>query len=177
MLTFLFDQYQKAVLKQYRLRLYTIYLGLGSILLLIGITLTIPTYILLTTRLKATELDKTTAEKTIDTDAVTLDTEIKTLNDKISLIESNNKDLPMIIVLEKLLTKKDSDIRITSISIKRQNETGAIALGGVATTRDALVAFEKLLKSETLFSNVNLPVGSLVKSKDIPFAININAKI
>lgn len=177
MLTFLFDQYKSTVLKQYRLRLYTIYLGLGSVLIIVGIALTIPTYVLLTSKFKAAELEKSVAEKTIDEDALKLDKDIQALRNKITLIETSDEELPIILVLEKLLSKRDNQIAVVSISLIRQNEIGKITLGGIASTREALVALEKSLKAEPMFSKVDLPVGSLAKNKDIPFSIAIDANI
>ena len=177
MLTFLFDQYKKRVLSEYRVRLATIYASLLVVIFLMGTALTVPTYILLMSKLSAAQIEKNAATTPADEKSKTIEDEVMSIRDKIALIEDNSAEIPIINVIEKLISKTDSSIIINSLSLKRKTDSGAITLLGVAKSRDALVSFEKRLRSEMTFSSVNLPVGSLAKSKDVPFSITIDTKI
>lgn len=175
MLTFLFDQYKENIMGQYKLRLATIYIFILGILCLVGAALTVPTYILLEARLTTANLEKNTALPGENTGSI--EKEITAIKRRITTIEIDSAEIPIATILERIMSKKDSDIRIDGISLKRNVESGAISITGVAPSRDALVAFSKRLQGEPSFTNVNLPVGSLTRSKDVPFSINIDTKI
>jgi hypothetical protein len=176
MLTFLYGEYRDMVMRRYKLRLAAIHLGLLTIVFLIGTALSIPVYVLLESKLSATKLEQGTpivAGEKPDT----IQNEVAAIKEKLSLISKDNSEIPLTSVIEKLLSKKTEDIIFYSISLKRNAEMGTITIGGIASTRDALVAFSKRLQGEPSFSGVNLPVGSLTKSKDVPFNIAIDSKI
>ncbi|MDO8493166.1 MAG: hypothetical protein Q7S19_01310 [bacterium] len=48
-----------------------------------------------------------------------------------------------------------------------------IVLGGVADDRDSLQSFVKILQADKRFSSVELPISSLIESKNIDFLITI----
>lgn len=177
MLTFLFDQYRKRVMGQYKVRLATIYVSLLGVLFLMGIALTIPTYILLMSKLNAAQIEKKAVAAPENETLASIETEVGLIREKITLIEDNNAEIPMMAILERLMSQIDQNITLNSLTLRRGTEVGAITLSGVAKSRDALVSFEKRLRGELSFKNVNLPVGSLTKSKDVPFSITIDAKI
>lgn len=175
MLTFLFDEYKENIMGQYKLRLATIYIFLIGILCLVGAALTVPTYILLDARLTSANLEKSATNTTESTDSI--EKEITSIKRKITTLEIDSNETPIATILERILSKKDDDIRIDTIALRRNVETGAISILGVAPSRDALVAFSKRLQGESSFTNVNLPVGSLTRNKDVPFSISIDTKI
>lgn len=53
-------------------------------------------------------------------------------------------------------------------------ETGyRIILGGIADDRDSLQSFVKVLQSDKRFKSTELPISSLIESKDIDFLITV----
>jgi hypothetical protein len=77
-------------------------------------------------------------------------------------------------IIVKIISLKSRDIKILSISISSDSLTsGKIRVDGIANTRDALTLFDKDLKGDGLFSNVDLPVSNLIKNTDAPFSITL----
>ena len=68
--------------------------------------------------------------------------------------------------LEKLLEPRNS-ISITSLHIRSD---GDLALGGRATTREALLNFEETLRSSGRFLEVSFPLSDIVRERDIQFS-------
>lgn len=177
MFTFLFDEYRAAVKGQYKSRFLIIYACMLGLLFIVGLALTVPTYVLLDSRLTAAEIEKGPEADPATETNFTIDSEVSAIKRRIIAIEVDSTEIPIATVLERILSKKGDDIRIDALSIRRNKETESISITGVAPSRDALVAFSKRLQGEPSFTKVNLPVGSLTRSKDVPFSITIDSKI
>jgi hypothetical protein len=54
-----------------------------------------------------------------------------------------------------------------------EGENSTLSIGGVATTRDALLSFKKKLEADEKFEEIVLPVSSLAKDTDIDFSLQI----
>ncbi len=66
------------------------------------------------------------------------------------------------------------NIRISTIEVITKDAVVASALvGGIADTREALVAYRDLLQAHEYVSTVELPISNLAKSEKIPFQIEI----
>lgn len=177
MFTFLFDEYRKNIKREYKIRLAVIYLSIAGVLFFMGTILSIPTFIILKSRLDLATLEKESSTGVTQDDTKAIQKEALAIKAKISVIEEDNADIPLVHTIEKILSKTENDILITSISLKKKTEKGSITIAGIAKTRDALVAFTKRLKSEPSFGDPTLPLGSLTKSKDVPFSLSIDSKI
>ena len=175
MLTFLLDEYKDKAAKAYHLRLWSLYLGLFTLVLSIGFALAIPEFAILRSKRSAALLEKAAASSPKDA-SKPIASEVKAIKDKVAVIKDISSKQPMAAILERALALRGSGIAITSISLTRGGQPGAIAIGGTASTRDSLVAFSKRLQNEPSFSNASLPVSSLAKNKDIPFSISIDSK-
>ncbi len=177
MFTFLFDDYRARIMGKYKSRFAIIYAFMLGVLFIFGSVLTIPTYILLESRLSAAKLEDSVIVKTSSETGAPIDSEITAIKRRISVIEIDSAEVPIGTILERILSKKGNDIRIEGIALRRNSERGSISITGVAPSRDSLVALSKRLQGEPSFINVDLPVGSLTRSKDVPFTINIDSKI
>ena len=176
MLTFLLNEYREKMLREYRLRLSSLYLAFLGVICLIGAALALPQYALLWSQKNAALVQKEAAQKATEGNTGATSAEVKQIKSKLWTIKENENVEPMLKVLERLLSKKIPGISITSVALTRTAETGDIKVSGVASTREALVAFSKNLQSEPRYSNAELPVSSLAKNKDISFSISIDSE-
>lgn len=65
-------------------------------------------------------------------------------------------------------------ISISSFDLDRKKEgEDELRIFGTASSRDALVLFNKTLETEELFTKVELPVSDLARNRDITFSIRI----
>ncbi len=104
-------------------------------------------------------------------------TEIKDMNDKLTLVENaeKNKFLISANVINNILAEKTSDIKIIQITYQNDPILGKkINLLGTASSRDALLSFEQTLQNDANFKNVNLPISSFVKQSNIQFDLSLS---
>lgn len=76
-------------------------------------------------------------------------------------------------VIEKILTLVPPGINLTHLSLLSLDQP--INISGVASSRDAALLFKNKLESSPDFSDVNLPLGSLVQTQNIIFTISFRA--
>ena len=175
MFTFLPEEYKKRAIKEYRFRLFMLCLGLTSVFFILGSAFALPTYSLVKTNKEiATEEHNTLIKNQLE-DPLVLEKEVRALNAQIEIIKTTSEHKSLTSVIERILTQKGDSITLQNISLRRGKEKGAVTIGGMASSRDALVAFSKRLQGEPSFSGINLPVSSLTKNKDIPFNISIDS--
>jgi hypothetical protein len=173
MFTFLPEEYKDRAVRKYHLKLVIVYIGLSCVLFATGFVFAIPSYAILFAKRNAALTEKQTMSASADR---SIADEVKILKEEIALAASASQQVPVARIFDKILSRQTPGILISGISIKRGEETGTITLEGKATSRDVLVVFSKALQGEPSFTNVDLPVGSLAKSKDIPWAILITTK-
>jgi Tfp pilus assembly protein PilN len=97
---------------------------------------------------------------------------------KVKQLQASNSNVFVSDCFAKIIKPLPLGVRLDSISFSRgqsyKEKTGVIVLvSGVATDRDSLVSYVTLLKENSSFSNVDMPVSSLAKNKNLPFSINI----
>jgi Tfp pilus assembly protein PilN len=76
-------------------------------------------------------------------------------------------------ILPQLLNDKPKGVSITSISFTRASKDDALYINGTASSRDALRQFSANLKSNSEFSDVDVPVSNFAKSKENDFSITL----
>jgi len=97
--------------------------------------------------------------------------EIKDFNNKIdATAEIQNKNIPWVIFFSALAKQVPNGITITYLEIK----DGNIAINGNAKTRSDLIQFKINLENFEIFTNVIIPLESMLKKEDINF--NVKAK-
>ncbi|HEY9481080.1 MAG TPA: PilN domain-containing protein [Candidatus Paceibacterota bacterium] len=170
MKTFLTEQYAKAVAREYRGRLVFVASALSCIAFLAAIAFALPTYFLL--RAKA---DAISTPASYPDSLSNVESSAALLKEKISAAETVADEERMAAIVEKILVRAVDGISVTNISLRRDTGASAISLAGVADTREDLVAFQKSLESEPLFSKVVLPVSALAKGKDVHFSFSIDS--
>lgn len=99
------------------------------------------------------------------------------INKKLAIINTSLKYPGITIFIDESLDKKIPGIYLDqfSVSLGAENQYNFV-IGGVASTREGLVAYVENLKKSDLFSEVNLPISNLAKDKNIDFSIDIKIK-
>ena len=79
---------------------------------------------------------------------------------------------------KKNFESKPPNIRIKNIVFdnERDPEPATITLIGIATDRESLRSFGRLMEARTEFSTVDLPVSNFAKEKDIEFSMLVTIK-
>lgn len=100
------------------------------------------------------------------------------IKNKLQILNFLNQDFSASTLIGKVANEKSSEIKINSFSLARnqsfkEKQGLVVTISGFSASRDALVAFSDALKKLNLFSEVEMPVSSLTKEKNLPFTINL----
>ena len=176
MFTFLFDEYKKEARSEYFRKLAVLYLSLALVAAIVACALLVPGFALVASKRNAlkTAQSAALAEKSAQNQAI--EDEAREVKAKIETLSGLRKNSGVWGAIERLSLKRGTGIALQSIVIARKDDQNTMTISGMADSRDALVAFSKRLQGEPSFSNINLPVSSLAKSKDIPFSLTIDFK-
>jgi len=101
---------------------------------------------------------------------------VKDIDNKLILIEKfeRNKFLPSVKVINAILSRKRSDIKITKILYEDKGTGGKrINIIGLAPSREVLLLFREALEGSPDFKNVNLPISNFVKGSNINFNLSL----
>ncbi len=99
------------------------------------------------------------------------------LAERLRIVKEHHELVRVVDVLETLFAKQSSTILIDAVSLSRTEGGVTIKIAGVADTRAALIAFVDVVRADTAFSNVALPVAQLVIEKDVPFSLGMEYRI
>lgn len=165
--------------KEYRIRLVTVVLFIVSILLVGGLLLLTPFYILAQDKITALEIRlKQYNQSRSDSSTDDLTKIISEINQNLELLNSEPPKTGIVEnVLNPILSARPVNIKISRIfySIKTDGKR-MVELNGVAVDRTALRNFEDSLKKNPNIESTKLPVSNFTKKSDIDFSINITFK-
>ncbi len=100
--------------------------------------------------------------------------DIKSLNAKLSAMDSALKYPALVPFLNSILGQKSKSIVINNFVYTSKDESSAsIILEGISGNREALTTFVKNLQSTELFKSVDLPISNFTKDKNLNFSISI----
>lgn len=100
---------------------------------------------------------------------------IKDLNRLATALADSNMGVNYTDIVNKIISLKNKDIKISSISINSDPTTNSkkIMVNGVANTRDSLTSYEKELKIDGFFESVDFPVSNFIKSSNSDFSATL----
>ncbi len=102
--------------------------------------------------------------------------EISDLDKKLQIIESasENKFIVSDRVINDVIFKKMSDIKVTDISYENNVTKGReIRISGEAPSRERLLLFRLALEASGKFQKVDLPISNFVRGKNITFSLTL----
>ncbi len=174
MFTFLPEGHKQRILAAYHKKLFLIELLLLNAVLFLGCALFVPTFLAAKGERDVALTEKNQLTAKIDSGRKdTVEAQIQGIKDKVTALKKGSDALSALTALERALSRPRVGIDLSGISFSLDRETYRIGLDGKAATRENLVAFVKALQGEPSFAKVDLPVGSLAKSSNVPFNLSI----
>lgn len=175
MLHLLTEEQRKKVVNEYRKRIVvTIFLGV-FFAALITIVFALPSFVLSYTKYVSFLNKKEDLNSKLTTSTGNDAAEnIKNITLAMESLKMYEHTWKMSTLLEGVVKEKPQGIQIKNI-IFTPNESGVVAidLSGRSNTRQSLVTYNKLLKENSIFNDVIIPLASFAKEKDIDFSIKI----
>jgi hypothetical protein len=174
MLNFLPQKNKNQVIYEYLLRI-TIFLSLFIFVSsLILISLFLPSFFY--TKLKDTSINnqlELAKQKNLNNgvDPIVF---IKNVN-RLSVALSDNSTVQYSDIIDKVMSLKNKDIKILSISISEDNSSGGkkVLINGIANTRDSLTLFDKDIRVDGFFNTVVFPISNFIKSTNSEFSATL----
>ncbi|MEZ4200508.1 MAG: hypothetical protein R3B69_02870 [Candidatus Paceibacterota bacterium] len=164
---------RKLIVREYWIRVITVWFLLITFALWIFLALQVPTYILIDSLHDAlvTQFDRAQAEHTEFSE---LEAEVKKINTLVSHLGAHEDDVYFSELIAELDQRAVAGVTLTQFAMKR--EEGAlkeIDLVGVAPTRTSLSNFRDALEAHERFSKAELPISNLAKERDITFSMKV----
>lgn len=161
------------IIREYWTRVIAVWLFLFGTGCLLVAALLMPTYVLIHSQINtlAESVDNTEDKvATFDMSAG----ELVSASNQAAVLIGEGTTTPTTWYIEKLENSSGSAVSIRSFEINRPEwHGGYITLSGEAQTRQALADFRDRLTKDGIFSEANLPIGNLIKDKDILFSMQI----
>ncbi|MFC1721075.1 hypothetical protein ACFLY0_02195 [Patescibacteria group bacterium] len=155
---------------EYRARLITVALFFVFALIILSMVLRISLYIALSAKERvaqehlATIISNDESEFPIDF--------LEDANKKLSILQADDIQSVLHEDVFRAIVEERAEILITSISYQKSNEDQTVRVSGVSSSREELLDFVKALERKG-FSDVDVPVSSFVKVRDLEFSLNI----
>lgn len=164
---------KKHLLREYWMRSVTVWFFLWSFALLLGITLLVPSYVLLNLQVKAySETAQTANEKNANFEAVAK--ELESASKTAATLSEQLVRPSMTEYLTLLKNLESTNVNVARISFSREGDVvGEMTVSGVADSRQALADFRNRMLDSDLIESVNLPISNLAKDKEIPFELTV----
>ncbi len=173
MFTFLPHSSRQSVTREYKKRLFFVYLVSIICLGFAWIASLVPSYVLVSARLSDAESRKSTLAQGGDTVKIDeTEKELDAIRQKITILGPISERVPVSTAIAQLFSRVPEGVVLSSFSIRRQG--GAIVVSGTAKNRETLVAFSKALEGDAFFKKVELPVSNFTKGKDVPFTMSLS---
>lgn len=168
---------KKKIIKNFYYRLVILFFSVVSAVIFVSLLAILPSYFLSSARSNIVnlKLEVQKSEPVPSPQEETL-TVIKDLNTKLSLIEKNSNKQFLISqkVIDAILARKMSNIKITNISYQNDSSTGTkISIQGIAPSREVLLSFRLALEGDKLFKQVDLPISNFIKGSNIQFSLSL----
>ena len=167
------NQQKKAIYKEYNSRRIVITINFLNLTGLIALILLIPLFFLINLKHRASqeEIKNLQIETPELKDVQNLELAASKTAAQIKLL-NKFPVLPPLSIWEKIIKNKSAGIKIKSFYYSNENADTNVSIKGTALSREALTNFGRSLESEAQFKNVNLPVSSLARGKDLDFQIS-----
>ena len=174
MINLLPHEARKLLIKEYSLRVASVWALLWTAALLGVGTLFLPSYLLIETEKKAFEAEEMLPSEAADTIA-NIETEVVATNELAAALKARMVTSAVTDLIRAVTAAAPSGVTIRSYTANRTDrDIAAIHVSGVAVSREALTAFQKNLEAREEFLDAEVPIDDFVKERDLPFEINIS---
>ena len=177
MFKLLTEEERQKVASEYAMRRVILMLFAFSLVLIVGLIWLSPSYV----RSNARQNEVLERTRIINNspkggDEAEIDAWLSKINKELELLSpALDVDRPSDFI-DQILEQKIVGVRIIGFSWTKSKNKVALSVSGVATTRQALIAFEERINASGHFVDVVLPVSNLATDKDIDFQIKLAPK-
>lgn len=173
------NEEKKRMINDFYLRLLVVSFGMLSFSIFIASVSILPAYFVSSVK-KSLNTEKLVAQKNEIVPLVDQETlaTVKDLRSKLGLIENTGKNKFIVTekIIDKILSKKMSDIKITKIYYEIDPAKGKkININGTAPSRERLLLFRQALEEDKYFTKIDLPISNFIKGSDIQFYLSLSA--
>jgi hypothetical protein len=171
MINLLPPQGKKRVLRNYWLRIVSVYFLLLGAAFLVCAVLLLPTYFYISYQINALsnsfEIENIEAQKQVES-------EIVKANEISKLLVSTPEVVNDSVIIKEVLMFSEGLASIGSITVvKNGREVSEVIVSGSAINRSSLLAFRDAAKEHRFFNEVNIPLSNLAKDQNIPFSLTL----
>jgi len=164
---------KKQVLREYRIRVLSVWLVLIALVLLISSALVTPT-LLLVNSLENTHAINLSEIKQDQSENEEIAEVVKDYNQVIRQVNQNQDRVRFSELVYLLDDLAGDEINLTQFNFKETNgKIDNISLIGFADTRSSLSDFREVLDKHEVFSDIKLPISNLAKDRDITFSMQV----
>lgn len=166
-------QEKKKIIIEYWVRVISLWSILISVVLLVGVLIMLPVYVLIGAQISVKEEAATVASERVDSyENVSVDLNRASLQARYIIEESRYRLFSDYIYLFEEL--QGPSIEIYEINVRRTGENiEPIIISGEATDRQTLASFRDRLLAEKYIEEVDLPISNLARDKNIFFNITV----
>jgi len=164
---------RRNIVKEYWIRVITVWLFLAGTAGLIVLLLLLPSYVLVLIQINSLEqVVAATSLKSSSYDASSVT--LLVANQQAQLLANTPEVTPFSLYTSSLEKLAGTGIVLQELRFSRPASTaGTIKVSGVADTRQSLADFRDAIEANAYFSTVNLPISSLIKDRDLLFSMEI----
>jgi len=164
---------RKKVLREYWIRVVSVWFILVSIGFILITLLKLPVYVLVHSQLAAFSASYEAAASE-DEQFTQLAEEIKTANETASILQISPSHHIFSEVIDKLDALANESVAVSEISIRiTKDDTTVVTVAGEAATRIALARYKDSIEADEMFLTAELPLSNLAKDVEIPFTISV----
>ena len=164
---------RRTVVREYWVRVISVWMFLVGTGFLVVVALLLPTYVLTRSQINVlSEVSSTVAEKVTTYDASAV--ELQRASEQAAILVSAGTTTPFSTYLTLIEKSAGNEIQIRSIDFSRTGVgNGTVVLSGESKTRQALAYFRDVMESDGSSIKVDLPISNLIKERDIMFSMQM----
>lgn len=174
MINLLPSEARQLLVKEYWIRVATLWAFLGTAALVGAGALFLPSYLLIESEKKTFEAAHVISNEAGEAIAG-IETEVTAANGLATELKQRMTTSAITDVIHAVFVAVPTGVAVNSYQIER-TELGveAVRVNGVAVSREALIAFQSGLEEREEFTDAAVPIDDFVKGSDLPFEINIS---
>lgn len=164
---------KKRVVIEYWVRVVSVWFMLISFVLMLGVLVMLPVYVLIGTQISVKEKAATEASERVDSYENVSDELINANKEAKYVVDESRYSLfsEYVYLFERL---QESEIKIKEIGLNRiGDQISPIRLSGEATDRQALASFRDRILAQEGVKDVDLPISNLAQDRNISFTLTI----
>jgi Tfp pilus assembly protein PilN len=163
---------RKNLVREYWARVITVWMFLAGTASLIILLLLLPTYVLIGVQISALkQIVASSSEKSSSYDLSAA--ALLEANRQAQLLVGTPELTPFSAYSSQLESLASGGVVLKEERFSRKGDGGTIQISGVASTRQSLADFRDSIEADDNFTNVDLPISSLIKDRDLLFSMQI----